>query len=83
MNFVLAYFAHILTIQEKKLVDAKYVQAFRIGRNLVLAAGIVFAFSALPIFWTASVGGVPLRLLLWIPSVPLIWATSRLMWQKK
>jgi uncharacterized membrane protein len=44
MNLILAYFAHILSQEEKKLIPTKLVQQFKVGRNLVFVAGLIFFF---------------------------------------
>jgi hypothetical protein len=73
MNLILAYFSYVLTRQEKNLILDELVQSFKVGRNLIFVAGLIFIVSAIPIFWTISIGGLPIRLAMWMVSIPLIW----------
>lgn len=75
MNLILAYFSYVLTQEEKKLIPRELIRSFKIGRNLGFVAGLLFVLSAIPIVWTLSIGGFPLRIAMWIASTPLIWTT--------
>jgi uncharacterized membrane protein len=79
MNFVMAYFTHLLTIEKKRLIPSELIQRFKISRNGIIAAAAIFMFSALPIpiLWdpNLTLGGLPLRIILWVASVPFIWVT--------
>jgi uncharacterized membrane protein len=79
MNFVLGYFTHILTVEEKKLIPRELIHRFQISRNSIFIVAAIFAFSALPIpeMWSQSfmVGGLTLRILIWILCAPFIWIT--------
>lgn len=77
MNFVLAYFAHLLT-REKTLLSPEMAHRFRVTRNAMLTVALTFTISAIPIFWTLWIFGIPSRFLIWILTVPLIW-TSRIL----
>jgi uncharacterized membrane protein len=83
MNFVLGYFTHILTIEEKKLLPAEFIGRFKTNRNALIGVASIFAISAipLPIFWSFAIGTIPLRVLLWIISTPFIWITR--IWGRK
>jgi len=70
MNLVLAYFAELLTRKEKGLLSAKTIHRFKLHRNGLLAVGGIFLISAFPPFWETSVLGIPLRIVLWVVSIP-------------
>lgn len=67
---ILAGFAHVISLEEKKLVDSDLAVLFRNGRNRMLVLAVVMGFTALPVFWQLSLFGTPLRLYLWY--LPLI-----------
>jgi Endosomal/lysosomal potassium channel TMEM175 len=74
MNLVLAYFAHTLTIEERKLIPPEMIGGYIVTRNLLVATGAIFFVSILPFFWALAIGGLPLRIVLWVVTVPIIWA---------
>jgi len=76
MNFVLAYFTHILTCEEKKLIPRELIRKYAFRRDMLLIVGLIFAVSAIPIFWTISLYGVPLRILLWFLTIPVFWLAN-------
>jgi uncharacterized membrane protein len=84
MNLILAYFSHILTREGKNRIAEESIRSFKNGRNAIFLAGLIFVISAIPIFWTISIGEglLPLRLAMWIASIPLIWLT-RIMVRRK
>jgi len=67
---VLAAFAHVISIEEKKLVAPQIVALFRAGRNRMVVISAIMAVSIAPQFWQITVFGTPARLLMWY--VPLI-----------
>jgi hypothetical protein len=75
MNFVLAFFAHLITREDKKLIPLDQVGRFRVSRNGFFAVGLLFAVSALPLseLATVSVFTLPLRVFLWVLTLPVIW----------
>jgi len=78
MNLVLAYFAHILTREEKNLIAPKLIHSFKLTRDRVFVSGLIFVISAIPIFWTINIIDLPLRVLLWLSALPVLWV-SRLL----
>ena len=67
---ILAVFAHVLSLEEKKLVAPDLAKLFRDGRNrMVVLAGLT-AISIAPVFGQVLILGVPARLFMWY--VPLI-----------
>lgn len=73
MNFIIAYFTHLKTIEGKKLIPLGLIQRYRLSRTLLLLVGLIFATSAIPYFGTFTVLGQSLREVLWIATVPIIW----------
>jgi len=67
---IMAVFAHVLSLEEKKLVAPDLARLFRDGRNrMVVLAGLT-AISIAPVFGQVLILGVPARLFMWY--VPLI-----------
>jgi uncharacterized membrane protein len=67
---ILATFAHVISVEEKKLVSPKLVTLFRNGRNRMLVLAGIMAVTVLPVFWQVQIFGVPARLYAWY--LPLI-----------
>ncbi len=67
---ILATFAHVISIEERKLVAPELSKLFRNGRNRMLIIGAVMAVTVLPVFWQVTWFGIPLRLYAWY--IPLI-----------
>jgi uncharacterized membrane protein len=68
--FILATFAHVISAEEKKLVDPEFAALFRNGRNRMLVLGAIMAVTVLPVFWQQTWFGVPVRIYAWY--LPLI-----------
>jgi uncharacterized membrane protein len=66
----LALFAHLIGLEEKKLVAPELVALFRAGRNRMLVISVVMLISILPQFWEVSFFGIEARILFWF--VPLL-----------
>lgn len=67
---ILGSFAHIISVEEKKLVAPELAKLFRNGRNRQLVLAGLMALSIAPQFWQVTVFGVPARLYMWY--LPLI-----------
>jgi uncharacterized membrane protein len=67
---ILAAFAHVLSVEEKRLVAPETVRLFRNGRNRMGILAILMATSIAPPFWSLTLLDVPLRLYIWY--VPLV-----------
>ena len=73
MNLVLAYFTHLLAQEERNLIPREMIGSYRATRdNLVLGAA-VFLASDFPLYLAVDVGGLPLRVILWILVLPMLW----------
>jgi hypothetical protein len=68
--FILAAFAHVISIEENKLVAPEVAQLFRNGRNRMVVLAVVMAASIAPVFWQTILLGIPARIYLWY--LPLI-----------
>ena len=70
---IMAFFTHILTVEEKKLVSIKLIRKYRLVRNsLFLAAGL-FLLSALPQFWAWKIQGTAFRFYFWLVPLGIFW----------
>lgn len=67
---ILAAFAHVISTEEKKLVEPVLAARFRNGRNRMLIIAVVMVVSVAPFFWQVTWFGVPIRLYVWY--LPLI-----------
>ena len=71
---ILAAFAHIISTEEKKLVEPALAALFRNGRNRMLILSMVMMISLAPQFWQVTWFGVPVRLYLWYLPLISYWA---------
>ncbi len=67
---ILASFAHVISLEEKKLVAPDLARLFRNGRNRMAVLAAIMAVSVAPQFWAWSILGVPARFYFWY--LPLI-----------
>jgi uncharacterized membrane protein len=67
---ILAAFAHVISIEEKKLVVPELARIFRNGRNRMAVLAVIMMVSIAPQFWAWTIFGIPSRLYVWY--LPLI-----------
>jgi len=67
---ILAAFAHVISVEEKKLVAPGLAKLFRNGRNRMSVLAVIMLVSVAPQFWQWTIFGVPSRLYVWY--LPLI-----------
>jgi hypothetical protein len=70
---ILATFAHVISLEEKKLVAPQLVTLFRNGRNRMAILATLTLVSIAPEFWDWTLFGVPIRLYLWYPPLISYW----------
>jgi hypothetical protein len=70
---ILANFAHVISLEEKKLVAPELVTLFRNGRNRMAILAVLTLISVAPEFWEWTLLGVPIRLYLWYPPLISYW----------
>jgi len=70
---IMAFFTHILTIEEKKLVSPELILKYRLLRNSFFIAAGLFLISILPQFWTLSIKGTPFRFYFWLVPIGIFW----------
>ena len=70
---ILATFAHVISLEEKKLVAPELVTLFRNGRNRMAILAVLTLISGAPEFWEWTLLGVPVRLYLWYPPLISYW----------
>jgi len=70
---ILATFAHVISLEEKKLVAPELVILFRNGRNRMAILAVLTLISVAPEFWEWTLLGVPIRLYLWYPPLISYW----------
>lgn len=73
MNLVIAYFTHLMTLEERKLIPADLVRRYRQSRNAIFLVALIFVLSSIPSLGSTNLLGTSLRVILWIATVPLIW----------
>jgi uncharacterized membrane protein len=62
---ILAFFFHALSQEGKKLIAGNLLRSYRLQRNASVATSVLFLSSLLPVFWTVTFFGVPVRFILW------------------
>ena len=70
---ILATFAHVISLEEKKLVAPELVTLFRSGRNRMAILAVLTLISVAPEFWEWTLLGIPIRLYLWYPPLISYW----------
>src|SRR5712691_4285990 len=70
---ILATFAHVISLEEKKLVAPELVTLFRNGRDRMAILAVLTLISVAPEFWDWTLLGVPIRLYLWYPPLVSYW----------
>jgi uncharacterized membrane protein len=71
--FILAAFDHIISMEEKKLVEPALAAIFRNGRNRMAVIAVVMAVSVAPQFWQLTLSGIPLRIYVWYLPLAAYW----------
>jgi len=67
---ILAGFAHVISVEEKKLVAPDIARLFRNGRNRMAVLAVIMIVSVAPQFWQWTIFGTPARIYIWY--LPLI-----------
>src|SRR5437016_2339759 len=70
---ILATFAHVISLEKKKLVAPELVTLFRSGRNRMAILAVLTLISVAPEFWEWTLLGIPIRLYLWYPPLISYW----------
>ena len=78
MNLILAYFTHLLASEERNLIPRELMHRFKTTRSALILVAAIFLISALPIFWDISLDGTPLRVVMWLVTLPLLWVPRAL-----
>ena len=63
---IMAFFTHILTKEEKKLVSPELIRKYRMVRNSFFLEAALFLLSALPQFWAWKIQDTPFRFYFWL-----------------
>ena len=70
---ILGTFAHVISLEEKKLVAPELVTLFRSGRNRMAILAVLTLISVAPEFWEWTLLSIPIRLYLWYPPLISYW----------
>jgi len=70
---ILATFAHVISLEERKLVAPELVELFKRGRNRMAILAALTLSSVAPQFWQWTLLGFPIRLYLWYPPLISYW----------
>jgi len=73
MNLILAYFTHLLASEERNLIPRELMHRFKATRNALILGAAIFLISDLPVFWEISFYGTPLRIIMWLVTLPVLW----------
>jgi uncharacterized membrane protein len=72
LNLIVGWFLHALANEEKRLVPKDLLRHYRLLRNFMFTGAIVLVLSLLP-FWIWRIGGLPVRFVMWVATLPLGW----------
>jgi uncharacterized membrane protein len=70
---ILAAYAHIISIEEKKLVAPELARTFKSGRNRMAILSLIMLISIAPQFWGWTIFGTPARLYFWYLPLVSYW----------
>jgi len=70
---IMAFFTHILTVEEKKIISPELIQKYRLLRNSFFIASGLFLISVLPQFWAWSIKGTHFRFYFWLIPIGIFW----------
>ncbi len=73
---ILAVFTNELAREEKQLIAPELMKPYKKVRNFMLLSAGLFIFSMLPQFWMLRIQNIPLRFLLWMVPLAVIWVGS-------
>jgi uncharacterized membrane protein len=73
MNLVLAYFTHLLAQEERKLIPREMIGRYKATRDNLILGAAIFLASDFPLYAAIDVGGLALRVILWILVLPMLW----------
>ena len=76
---IIGGFTFTLADEERKLIPKALIRQYRIEGVTSFVCGLIFALSALPIFFQIAIeSGEPIRYFIWIAPLLLIWVSRRL-----
>ena len=70
---ILALFTHLTTIEERGLIKRELIGEHKQLRNINILCAAFFLISLLPVFWSWTFNGTPLRFYLWGAPLVLVW----------
>ncbi len=73
LNLVVGWFVHALANEEKRLVPRDMLRHYRLVRNFMFTGAAVFILSLFPFFWVWRIAGFPVRIIMWVATLPLGW----------
>jgi uncharacterized membrane protein len=73
MNLVLAYFTHLLVQEERSLIPREMIGRYKAIRDHNIFGAAIFLAADFPLYVAVDMGGVPLRVILWILVLPVLW----------
>ena len=73
---ILAAFAHVISREEKKLVEPDVAEIFRKGRNRMAVIAAIMAVSLVPQFWQWTLFGIQVRIYMWYLPLGVFWLAT-------
>ncbi|MGD0178083.1 MAG: TMEM175 family protein [Candidatus Bathyarchaeia archaeon] len=73
LNLVIGWFVHALANEEKRLVPREMLRHYRLVRNFMFTGAAVFVLSLFPFFSVWRIAGFPVRIIMWVATLPLGW----------
>ena len=78
LMMILALLTHLITSEERGLIKRELIGEHKLIRNINILSAALFLISLIPVFWSWTFDGTPLRFYLWGAPLVITW-TSRAM----
>jgi len=73
MNLTLAYFTHLLAQEERNLIPREMMGRYKAIRDNLIFGAAIFLAADFPLYVAVDYAGLPLRVILWILVLPILW----------
>jgi uncharacterized membrane protein len=79
MFAIMGGFSLTLANEERKLIPKTLIRKYRVEGVTTMVCGLIFGVSALPVFYTLTLGsGEPIRYSMWVAPLLLFWVSRNI-----